>query len=82
LSPNIDCSWPFSDELIPATSLLGIAGGVESATHRFLAGEPTKSHSHANAGLAEIGHLVSCNRDGAFCEGDDPKLKLERIRSR
>lgn len=29
-------------------------------------------------GLAEIGHLLSCNRDGAFCEGYDPKLKLER----
>jgi hypothetical protein len=29
-------------------------------------------------GLAEVGGLLSCNRDGAFCEGYDPKLKLER----
>ena len=29
-------------------------------------------------GLGEIGHLLSCNRDGAFCEGYSPKLKLER----
>jgi hypothetical protein len=29
-------------------------------------------------GLGEIGHLLSCNRDGAFCEGYDPRLKLER----
>ena len=29
-------------------------------------------------GLGEIGHLLSCNRDGAFCEGYDPKLKLAR----
>jgi hypothetical protein len=29
-------------------------------------------------GLGEIGHLLSCNRDGAFCEGYDPKLKLHR----
>ena len=29
-------------------------------------------------GLSEIGHLLSCNRDGAFCEGYDPKLKLKR----
>ena len=29
-------------------------------------------------GLGEIGHLLSCNRDGAFCEGYDPKLKLKR----
>jgi hypothetical protein len=29
-------------------------------------------------GLGEIGHLLSCNRDGAFCEGYDPAIKLER----
>ena len=29
-------------------------------------------------GLGEIGHLLSCNRDGAFCEGYDPRLKLDR----
>ena len=29
-------------------------------------------------GLGEIGALLSCNRDGAFCEGYDPKLKLDR----
>ena len=32
-------------------------------------------------GLGEIGHLLSCNRDGAFCEGFDPKLKLERTQT-
>ncbi len=29
-------------------------------------------------GLGQIGHLMSCNRDGTFCEGYDPKVKLER----
>ena len=29
-------------------------------------------------GLGEIGHLLSCNRDGAFCEGYDPNISLER----
>lgn len=29
-------------------------------------------------GLSKIGHLLSCNRDGSFCEGYDPRLKLER----
>ena len=29
-------------------------------------------------GLGDIGHLLSCNRDGAFSEGYDPKLKLDR----
>lgn len=29
-------------------------------------------------GLGAIGHLMSCNRDGTFCEGYDPKITLER----
>lgn len=29
-------------------------------------------------GLADLGAVLSCNRDGAFCEGYDPRLKLER----
>lgn len=29
-------------------------------------------------GLSEIGDLLSCNRDGAFCEGYNPDIKLER----
>ena len=29
-------------------------------------------------GLGEIGQLLSCNRDGAFSEGYDPNLKLDR----
>ncbi len=32
-------------------------------------------------GLAELGAILSCNRDGAFCEGYDPKLKLERTQT-
>ncbi len=32
-------------------------------------------------GLGEIGHLLSCNRDGAFSEGYDPKLKFERTQT-
>ena len=27
-------------------------------------------------GLFGIGDLLSCNRDGAFCEGYDPRIKL------
>ncbi|GGG34650.1 L-2-amino-thiazoline-4-carboxylic acid hydrolase [Chelatococcus composti] len=29
-------------------------------------------------GLGEIGHLLSCQRDGTFCEGYDKRLKLAR----
>jgi hypothetical protein len=32
-------------------------------------------------GLAELGAVLSCNRDGAFCEGYSPKLKLTRTRT-
>jgi hypothetical protein len=29
-------------------------------------------------GLGGIGHLLSCNRDGTFCEGYDPNITLVR----
>ena len=32
-------------------------------------------------GLAGIGHLLSCNRDGALCEGYDPRLELTRTQT-
>lgn len=32
-------------------------------------------------GLHEIGHLLSCQRDGTFCEGYDPKLKFSRTQT-
>jgi len=32
-------------------------------------------------GLGEIGHLLSCQRDGSFCEGYDPKLKFTRTQT-
>jgi hypothetical protein len=32
-------------------------------------------------GLGEIGHLLSCQRDGTFCQGYDPKLKLTRTQT-
>jgi L-2-amino-thiazoline-4-carboxylic acid hydrolase-like protein len=32
-------------------------------------------------GLGAIGDLLSCNRDGAFCEGYDPRIKLTRTQT-
>jgi predicted hydrocarbon binding protein len=32
-------------------------------------------------GLGEIGHLLSCNRDGAFSEGYDEKLEFRRTQT-
>ena len=39
------------------------------------------AESYKEMGLGKIGHLLSCNRDGTFCEGYDPKLKLERTQT-
>jgi len=36
------------------------------------------AETYKEMGLGKIGHLLSCNRDGSFCEGYDPRLKLER----
>jgi len=39
------------------------------------------AETYASMGLSEIGGLLSCNRDGAFCEGYDPRLKLKRTQT-
>lgn len=36
------------------------------------------AETYKEMGLAEIGALLSCNRDAAFCEGYNPAMKLER----
>jgi hypothetical protein len=33
---------------------------------------------YGEMGLGEIGHLLSCNRDGDFCVGYNPKMELTR----
>ena len=54
----------------------------ESAeTFRFNVVKCRYAETYKAMGLGEIGHLLSCNRDGAFCEGYDPKLKLERTQT-
>ncbi len=32
-------------------------------------------------GLGDIGEILSCNRDGAFCEGYDPRIRLTRTQT-
>jgi hypothetical protein len=39
------------------------------------------SEMYRRMGLAELGAVLSCNRDGAFCEGYDPRLKLTRTQT-
>ena len=36
------------------------------------------AETYNEMGLGRIGHLMSCNRDGAFCEGYDANITLER----
>jgi hypothetical protein len=36
------------------------------------------AETYKQMGLDSIGHLLSCNRDGTFCQGYDPRIKLER----
>ena len=39
------------------------------------------SEMYKEMGLGDIGHLLSCNRDGTFCEGFNPDIKLERTQT-
>ncbi|MEP3277091.1 MAG: L-2-amino-thiazoline-4-carboxylic acid hydrolase [Stappiaceae bacterium] len=32
-------------------------------------------------GLSDIGHILSCGRDGTFCTGYNPNIKLERTQT-
>ena len=39
------------------------------------------SEMYREMGLGELGALLSCNRDGAFCEGYDSRLELTRTQT-
>ncbi|MBN9058869.1 L-2-amino-thiazoline-4-carboxylic acid hydrolase [Kaistia sp. MMO-174] len=39
------------------------------------------AESYREMGLGQIGHLLSCNRDGVFCQGYDPRITLERTQT-
>ena len=39
------------------------------------------SEMYREMGLADLGAILSCNRDGAFCEGYDKRLKMERTQT-
>lgn len=36
------------------------------------------AETYRDMGLGRIGHLMSCNRDGTFCQGYDPAIRMER----
>ena len=39
------------------------------------------SEMYHEMGLGDLGALLSCNRDGAFCEGYDARLELSRTQT-
>jgi hypothetical protein len=54
---------------------------VHEATPERLSFDVTRcryAEMYREMGLAEIGHLLSCNRDGEFCVGYSPAMRLER----
>lgn len=36
---------------------------------------------YAEMGVGDIGHLLSCNRDGSFCVGYNPDIKMTRTQT-
>lgn len=39
------------------------------------------AESYREMGVEEIGDLLSCNRDGEFCVGYDPRMQMERTQT-
>jgi imidazole glycerol phosphate synthase subunit HisF len=49
--------------------------------YRFNVTRCKYAEMYRDMGLGEIGHLLSCQRDGTFCEGYDTRLKLKRTQT-
>jgi hypothetical protein len=53
----------------------------DETTYDFNVTRCRYAEMYKEMGIAELGAVLSCNRDGAFCEGYDPRLKLERTQT-
>jgi hypothetical protein len=49
--------------------------------YRFNVTRCRYAEMYRDMGLGEIGHLLSCQRDGTFCEGYDKRLSLKRTQT-
>lgn len=47
-------------------------------TYNFNVTRCRYAEMYMEMGLGEIGHLLSCNRDGSFCEGYSDKITMQR----
>jgi hypothetical protein len=52
-----------------------------AATYGFNVTRCRYAEMYREMGLEALGAVLSCNRDGAFCEGYDPRLKLTRTQT-
>jgi hypothetical protein len=54
----------------------------ESPTrYRFNVTRCKYAEMYRDMGLGEIGHLLSCQRDGTFCEGYDKRINFKRTQT-
>jgi plasmid stability protein len=53
----------------------------EPGTLEFNVSRCRYAETYRAMGLGDIGEILSCNRDGAFCEGYDPRIKLKRTQT-
>ena len=49
--------------------------------YRFNVTRCKYAEMYREMGLGEIGHLLSCQRDGTFCEGYDKRIELKRTQT-
>jgi hypothetical protein len=61
------------DDALEVSVLRADDGGYSYDVHRCRYAE-----MYREMGLGDIGHLLSCNRDAAFIQGYDPRVKLTR----
>lgn len=47
-------------------------------TYHFNVTRCRYAEMYKDMGLGDIGHLLSCNRDGSFCEGYSDKITMQR----
>lgn len=80
-STSLD-SFVAAQELWTRDGALEIAVRERTAdTYAFDVVRCRYAETYRSMGLGRIGHLLSCNRDGVFCKGYDPKLRLTRTQT-
>lgn len=79
---------PSLDNFVALQELWTRGGALETevvehtaTTYKYTVTRCRYAEMYRDMGLGEIGHLLSCQRDGTFCEGYDSHLKLTRTQT-